>query len=668
MNDELRTQTSIYTMKIKFPRMTWFCVLGCTLSMQACSLPQAATPTQGAKQVGTPAQVTTAVSPSKLPELFLPKNLFKSPEKAIKTTSPQTPLPAPVVVAGRTPPLKTMVWLYASPSTQALMETGGIDFKVQLRVWESFLRKYRIPFKTINTVDLLESSAPGVLVLPSLVALSEREKLAVSKFRSQGGGVLATWLTGVRDAKGAWQGFSFMENVLDTRVLGDTAIDEESNFLMPHGDGPITHNLPAGQRIWLERVPDMYPLRLLGQQSAASIMDWSRNSVQGKTLSSMVFAEKAQSTGALSRSVVLGYPERLWMSTDPKMMDAIAHNALRWLLRYPVVYLAAWPYPFTNAISMAVQAPEIVDDVDVKFSHWFEGVGARATYYVVTEILPKSTDALKKLQAKGHEIGYLSDHFEGFKGQPENTQSKRLMTMQQQMKEASLLVGADSGFSAPMDSFDKTTVALLNQLRLGHYLAGNDGTDGRLPVRSVGTNESSLVMLPRTISGPEDLMNEGDPDEGLQQFLAELDLAQSMGSLSIVRFPNQSLLADDQLKPIFDQLRNSKKTSWLALNSQVAHWWRERSRVAAVLEMSSGTAKLSVTIDGTAPMNRPASVVVNLPEANSSLRLLADGHTYKLSTSTVLDPWRVAVSLEGLPPGSYRWLMQFDPAVASSSK
>jgi len=658
-------------MKIKLPGMAWLCAFVCTLSMQACSFLATARPTQGATHTGTTAQVTAAPSQSKLPELFLPKDLFNSTEKKIKTASPQATLPAPVVVAGRTPPLKTMVWLYASPSTQALLETGGIDFKVQLRVWESFLRKYSIPFKTINTVELLESSAPGVLVLPSLVALSEREKLAVSKFRSQGGGVLATWLTGVRDAKGAWQGFSFMENVLDARVLGDTADDEESSFMMPYGDGPITHNLPAGHRIWLERVPDMYPLRLSGQQTAASIMDSSRNSVLGKSLSSMVFAEKVQSTGALSRSVVLAYSERLWMSSDPKMMDAIAHNALRWLLRFPAVNLAAWPYPFTNAISLVVDAPEIVDDVDVKFSNWFEGVGAHATYYVTTENLPHSTEALKKLLAKGHEMGFFGDHFEGFKGQSEDKQSKRLIAMQQQMKNADLLVGVDSGFAAPMGSYDTTTVALLNQFGFGHFLARDDGTDGRLPValkRSVGTSESSMVMLPKTISGPENLMNEGDPDEGLQQFLTELELAQSMGSFSIVHFPNQSLLADDQLKPIFEQLRNSKKTSWLALNSQVSQWWRERSRVTTAIDMSSGTAKLNVIINGTAPMTRPAAVVVNLPEANSNLRLLADGHAYKLTTSTALDPWRVAFSLEGLPPGSYRWLMHFDAAVATPLK
>jgi hypothetical protein len=237
--------------------------------------------------------------------------------------------------------------------------------------------------------------------------------------------------------------------------------------------------------------------------------------------------------------------------------------------------------------------------------------------------------------------------------------------MQQQLKDANLNVGVDSGFTAPMDSMDKTTIALLNQFGLGHYLAFNDATDGRIPVaiaRATGQhqNTSDLIMLPKTISGPEELMSEGNPDEGLKQFLTELEMAQIMGSLSVVRFPNQSLLTDQQLKPIFDQLRNKTKTNWLATNSKVSQWWRERSRVNVSIDTSSNELKLNIGISGSGTVNA-ASVIVNLPFANSNLRLLADGHQNKLTKTTTLDPWRVAVSLEGLPPGSYRWIMQFDP-------
>ncbi len=659
-------------MTIKLPGVAWFCVLCCTLLLQGCSTSKTAAPATHTAQQGSAGQPSIATPPNKSVELFLPSDLFKPANKNAKATSSQIVQPVPVVVTGRAPALKPTIWLYASPTTQTLLGTGGIDFKVQLRVWEAFLRKYRLPFKTISTVELLENSTPGVLVLPSLIALTDREKQAIGKFRSQGGGVLASWLTGVRDARGTWQGFSFMENVLDTRVLGDTANDADASFMMPYGDGPVTHNLPAGHRIWLERTPNLYPLRLSGQQSAASILDWSRASVQGKSLDSIVLAEKPQPNGTLSRSVVLGYPERLWLSADPKMLEAITHNAIRWLLRYPSVYLANWPYPFNSAVALVVESPETVDDVDVKFAHWFEDLGARATYYVLSAVLSKSVDALKKLQAKGHELAYLGDTFEGFSAQPEDKQSKRMLAMQQQMKEAGLAPGADTGFTAPMGSSDKTTVAaLLNQPDLGHFLAGNDGTDGRLPVllnRSTGSSASSLVMLPKTISGPEELMNEGDPDEGLQQFLAELNLALASGSLAIIRFPNQSLLADDQIQPIFDSLKGSKKNTWFALSSQLSQWWRERTRVAVALDMSSGTAKLDVTIQGTYPIRQPAAVIVNLPEANSRLRLLADGHSHKLATSTALDPWRVAVSLEGLPPGNYRWSMQFEPPLSTTLK
>jgi hypothetical protein len=204
-----------------------------------------------------------------------------------------------------------MVWLYASPTSKTYYAASSIDFKDSLRLWEVFLKKYKIPYKVVLAVDKLEASAPGVLVLPSLIALSEREKLAIIKFRSQGGSVLSSWLTGVRDDKGHWQGFSFMRDSIGAMVLGDTEDEQEENFIMPHGDGAITHSLPAGQRVWFERVKGIYPLRLSGQQPAAQIMNWSRTTLRNKPGTTIVFGEQRQPSGVLSRSVTLGYPERL---------------------------------------------------------------------------------------------------------------------------------------------------------------------------------------------------------------------------------------------------------------------------------------------------------------------------------------------------------------------
>jgi Polysaccharide deacetylase len=612
--------------------------------------------------------------PAKLPTgFFIPAGAFDKSAQTLK----QAPAAAtkPITNPPATQPKRFVpeVLLYASPSTRDYFATGGIDTKNNIRIWEVFLRKYNIAFKIISSIEQLESIQPGVLLMPSSVALSEREKQAVIGFRAKGGSVLASWLTGVRNEKGEWRGFDFMANALDATVVGNTEETEDDNFMMPHGDNPITHHLPAGQRIWLERSKEWYPLRLLGRYPAAQIMDWSRTFTSGKPSSTIVFDERAQSSGQISRSVVLGYPEHLWLSADPKLLEAIAHNSLMWLLRQPDAYKAAWPYPYSSSFMMAVEATEVLVDIDLNFAKLMEDAGGRATYFVMSENIAKSADILKKIQAKGHEIAYFGDRFDGFKDQPVETQSKRLDAMRKAIKDAGVIIAPDAGFHAPMDSYDRNTEKLLSERAFGSFMAFKDATDARLPYISsiaagTGPAGKSMVVLPRTQNGPEESMEEGDPEVGLKNFLDELELSDQMASLSIARVPNQSLLTKTQLAEIFKHLKARRDRMWLTTANQVAEWWREREHVTIRLESGAVLPQLTVTIKGNAPLKHPLMVWINLPESGSNLRLTARGNHGKLPKIVNIDTWRAAVVLDGWTPGEYRWDVFFESPTINNAK
>lgn len=657
----------LIAMKRHVNRMVYFTFVLIFSLLQGCS----STSSPQAKAEPVASMSANAVQPS-ANGYFLPKDIFKGSPASISGDTVNNVSPYKVV--GQPVALSPMVWLYTSPTSKAYYESSSIDFKVNARLWEIFFKKYKIPYKVVTSPDRLESSPPGVLVLPSLAALSEREKQAIVKFRAQGGSVLSSWLSGVRDDKGAWQGFSFMRDALGVQVLGDTEGEEEENFLMTYGDGPVTHSLPAGQRVWLERVKGIYPLRLAGQQAAGQIMDWSRMAVRGKPGANIVFGEQRQTSGVLSRSVVLGYSERLWMSADPKAMEAIAHNALTWLLRQPDSYLSAWPFPYTGALSVAIDSPDVVDDVDIKFAEWIEKTGGRATYYVLSSNAAKSAESLKNLQSKGHEIGFMADRFEGFQDQLTTTQSKRLTSMQQELRDAGLTTSPDRGFHAPMESQDKSTLDLINQLGFTHAVAFMDISDGRLPVivprltSPGGTQQKPMVILPRTLSGPEDLMGEGDPDDGMKQYMAEFEMSSAMGGLSLIRFPNQTLLTDDQLKAIFDQINRNSNRLWNAPNGAVARWWLDRDRISIDIDVVDGKTRLSATISPGESLSQPAAVIVNSPYANDDLKLISLGQDSPVVKVSKIDPWRSAVSLGGLRPGTYRWALQFDRASLTNAK
>ena len=655
--------------RLKLIRFHKMAMLGCAgligVFLQTCALADSIV-LEKSKEIAT----------AQTPRLFVPAGAFGK-----QTAEPTQSLPTPVALSTAatalpsvvpSSPLTVTVLLYASPTTENYFVKAGIDTKVHIQQWQVFLRKYKIPFQVLTSVDKLETAQPGVLLLPSSVALSEREKRAVVSFRAKGGGVLSSWLTGVRGEKGEWEGFDFMESVLNAKVVGDTEADEDDNFMMPNGDNPVTHSLPAGLRIWLERPKDWYSLRFATRNSAAQIMDWSRTFVSGKTTSTIAFDERVQLSGQSSRSVVLGYPERLWLTADPKLLEAIAHNSLMWLLRQPDAYLSAWPFPHKSAFVMAVDSAEVILDADVKFAQALANAGGRATYYILSDNAAKSIENLKKIKAQGHEIGYLGDRFTGFRDQSSAVQGGRLDAMVKGMKAVNVDMPRNAGFHAPMESYDKNTEKLLVERAFGHYIAFMDSTEARLPfIAPVDTGApnpaESVVVLPRTQNGPEDSMEVGDPEIGLKTFLSELELAEKMGGLSVVRVPNQSLLTAAQSGEIFKHLEARKNRMWLATSTQVANWWRERERVTVRLEAGANAPLLTVTVKADQPLHHAATVLINLPESGRTVRFVARSAADKVPKTMGVDAWRVAAVLDGLAPGEHQWDVYFDRTVTATT-
>lgn len=612
---------------------------------------------------------------------FLPNGLFNTTAAAPPSASTSQPLaiapprmPPPPALAIK-PAIVPMVFLYASRTTRSYFAAGGVDPDIATQAWEGFLTKYAIPFEWMTSVEQLEKLAAGVLVLPSSVALSDREKKAIAAIRFKGGSILASWLSGVRNEAGEWSGFGFMESTLGAKVVGTTESDEEDTFLNPHGDSPLNHAVAAGQRLWLERVKAWHPLRLLGKNSAAQIMDWGRAVSIGKSSSVVVFDERSQGLTKPSRAAVLGFPERLWISADAQVLEPMLHNTLMWLLRQPDAYRASWPYPHGSALVLAIDAADTMVEADIGLGKWAAELGGPATYFVITEQASKTADILKKIQASGQELAYLGDRFEGFKEQSTNTQSKRLDTMLREMKDSGVTLPPDAGFHPPMESYDKTTERLVRDRGFGYLIGGIEASEARLPFlassdagASPDKPVSSILVLPRTTSDPEDLISEGDASVGIKRFLLDLSINDQMGGLSIVRLSNRSSLNAAQMTEIGKHIKSKKDRLWLASANQIAQWWRERERVSVSMDTKTSPPLLTVKITGEKPIQLAATAWVNLPDAGSVPRLEAVERYTKSPRVAIVDTWRAAIILDGLAPGEYRWYMYFDPPTSKTIK
>jgi hypothetical protein len=586
-------------------------------------------------------------------DFFTPKGVLAAAAKQ-KNTKLQAQHPK-LVTTAVPQPFEARVLLYSSTSNKAFFEKAGLNVANTIRGWESFLKKYQFSYAQISEVSQLERSSSGLLILPSTVALSAREKQAVVDFRARGGSVLSTWLTGVRDEKGAWHGFDFMEQVLDAKVIGDTSAHKDDNFLLPHGDSPVTNVMLAGERVWLERAKHWLPLKLNGRHIAAQIMDWSRSFDANKNTGAIVFDERPLASQASSRAVSLAYPERLWQTAEPKQLEAIHHNILTWLLRLPNAYKGAWPAGTSSALLVAVDAAEVVSESDMAVAKQMELNGIRATYYTLSDHLAKSSNNLIALQARGHEIAFMGDSFIGFKGQAASVQATRLDKARKLTQELQISVPATPGFHAPTESFDKTTKELLAQRGFGHYIDTMEASEARLPfIAKDGSGSIQPVVFPRTQRGPEDATEEGDVDEGIQSFLSEFSLSTKMGGIAVIRMPTQSLLPTEDWTKVFDGIKQNGQGVWMATASQIANWWRERERVTVGLRGLISQAELMIDISGTETIKEPIVALINLPQIGAIVTVNQNSLIASNVKVIAIDRWRVGVLLKDIPAGSHR--------------
>ncbi len=634
--------------KILFtPFLVWGTLLPVAL-LQGCAVGQT---TIEQPLANTPKTATTTKQLSD--DFFTPKGVLAN---AAKQKSSKLPTQHPKLATSSVPqPFEARVLLYSSPSNKAFFETAGLNVANTMRGWESFLKKYQFSYAQISHVSQLEQSASGLLILPSTVALSLREKQAIVDFRGRGGSILSTWLTGARDDKGAWQGFDFMEQVLDAKVIGDTSAHKDDNFLLPHGNSPVTNVMLAGERVWLERAKHWLPLKLDGRQIAAQIMDWSRSFDANKNTGAIVFDERPLAGQSSSRTVSLAYPERLWQTAEPKQLEAIHHNVLTWLLRIPNAYKGAWPAGTSSALLVAVDAAEVVSESDMAIAKQMEQSGIRATYYTLSDHLAKSSKNLIALQLRGHEIAFMGDSFSGFKGQPASVQATRLDKARKLTQELQITVPTTPGFHAPTESFDKTTKELLAQRGFGHYIDTMEASEARLPfIAKEASGSIQPVVFPRTQRGPEDATEEGDVDEGIQSFISEFSLSTKMGGIAVIRMPTQSLLPAEDWTKVFDGIKQNSHGVWVATATQIANWWRERERVTVGLRGLISQAELLIEISGSEAIKEPIVALINLPKMGAIVTVDQNSLIASKVKVLAIDRWRVGVLLNDIPAGSHR--------------
>lgn len=538
------------------------------------------------------------------------------------------------------------VYLYISPTTEQYMQSQGQYYAFAFKRWRQHLKKYGDQASEIRRGQLLAGMAPGVLILPTAIALDRAERDAIQRFADQGGSLLGNGMIGTRDEQGQFIGLDFLQSTFHVRTHGFFPASDDS-FFMPFGDGPVTWPVPAGRRMPLVTAKDSV-LRIQAETTAAVLMDWAR-SMQTEPHAVMAFNESVN-----SRQAYFSFADTAWpYSKDTALL---MDSTVAWLRRQPQAYKSAWPngYEASHLIEMDTEdkffsAPS--------FAAHLESEGFKGTFYCLTLMAAVLPNIVRDLIARGHEIAYHADVHFGFKGDAIGEQELRIRFMKQQMQ---AILGdrakEATGFRAPTESYDSTTEMLLRKHGLLHHAADESASEDRLPFFSISESsvppDKSLVVLPRTQLDDVNFMSlKFTPEQVAATLAYDLDLTVRSGAFGLLSVHSQNYIEGGlMLRTMGDYIRKVgtyRDRLWVARGDEITDWWRQREAVK--LDQRLIEEALQVRLQTAIPV-RGFTVFVTLPHKNSSIRVSTKPDQTVIRVKTI-DPYRVALIFDLLQPG-----------------
>lgn len=578
------------------------------------------------------------------------------------------------------------VLLYASATTRAFLPGVGGQQEALLQPWRRLLTARRLPHReSSQPADLEALKAEDVLILPSAVALDGPERQALLRLRDRGVHLLVTWSAGSRDARGRWTGHQFAQELTGFTIRGELEPAAKRLFLLPHGDTALNLQLPAGRRIWLGELAER-PLRLSGGQSGASYLDWARTVLRrGDAEAAIVYDEGGGRHGGSGRRVQFGYAETAW-SFSPADYEALAEQALAWLLRQPRAQIAAWPNGARAAQLIEMDTEDGFANA-IHFAELMEHMNAAGTFYCLSSEARRHPELLRRLATK-HEVSFHGEVHFGFRGLPRDKQLRRLERMLAEIGEVlgsrdGWPAGAGRGFRAPTESYDETTEALLVALGFEHHAADPQRSPDRLPMLvwpaaaspvvhpegSAGPASLPLVVLPR---GQLDDLNYMDlmlgADDVGQAVVAEYEFNLQLGGLGLLSVHSQNF-ADPQrwlarprhtplmtlaLEALVRHVGPRHDRAWIAPGDRIAHWWRERSRVRLDSRPADDRLELELQVGGEQPV-QGLTLLLPLRHEGRSPQLRAQPSSPAAQARLrTLDRFTAALVFAELPPGRHR--------------
>jgi len=511
------------------------------------------------------------------------------PPPAIPAASP----PAPAAHSRQT----FEAVLFSSPRNQAYFPDPAYYLNA-LESWSQLIRDSGGYVREVPDAEGLRGMDPqDLLVLVEAPCLSSEEADAVRAHLAAGGGVLANWAVGARDAACEWRGWQTVADLTGAEDVREIP-SREGLFLTVPGGVSLSPGFDPGTRIELRPDPSL-ALRAAGPRVYWS--DWALNPAPDESGGGADVAAVATYSPLGGRIAWLGlHLEQAATPGDHAKLARLAQNGIAWAAGVPLAAPAPWPRAKQAALVFALDVEDEPGNA-MYTARLLRERGLPGSFYAVSQLVLGDEELAETLAEAGEVGSQTSDHtpLVGLTAQDQR------MRLRRAADEIEAWTGvAPSGLRPPEETFDTNTLEAWQRAGGTYLLAGNEARSASPEIHRLARGRP-LVLLPRVLKDDYNIIVQ---DRVLRAtslgsaFLTGTSKMRAIGGLAVIAGHTQIMREGPRVEALASVADAAVSSGdwWIAGAADVASWWLARWETTVAFEPASleaGTPGQSVAPD-----------------------------------------------------------------------
>ena len=536
------------------------------------------------------------------------------------------PLPEPTADAAREGGTFDAV-VFSSPRNQAYFPDPTY-YRAALDSWSAMIQSTGGNVREVaDAAGLSTLREQDLLVLAEAPCLATEEVAAVEAHLQNGGGVIANWAVGVRDADCEWTGWQTIMNLTGAEDVRELPT-REGLFLTVPGGVALSPGFDPGTRIELRPDPSL-ALRLPGPGVYWS--DWALNPQPDESGGGADVAAVATYSALGGRITWFGH--RLGQAATPGdsvRLSRLVQNGVAWAAALPMAAPAAWPGAQQAALVFTLDVEDEPQNAHAMAAFLRER-GIPGTFFVVSQLVLEDPELARALIDAG-EVGSQTSNHTPLQGLTAQDQRVRLRRTSTEIEEWTGV--APTGLRPPEETFDPNTLDAWQRVGGTYLLATNESRSGSPELHRVG--EGVQVLLPRLLKDDYNIIVQDRVLRGASLGQALLEGTRKMraiGGLAVVAGHTQIIRDGPRIEALGTVADSALGQGdwWIARASDVADWWIARGATTVTFAPSEGSSPAPVAdIVVSAPLDRGVEnlwVDVVIPNPPDGMIPLVDGRS-----------------------------------------